>query len=78
HSDKLEIEKVNLSNLIISPYSQPELFKEHRYFLTDDQLLKRNEIIDSRSRLFLIKGGPGTGKTMLLFDLARKYVKEDK
>lgn len=78
YSDKLEIEEVNLSNLIISPYSQPELFKEHRYFLTDDQLLKRNEIIDSRSRLFLIKGGPGTGKTMLLFDLARKYVKEDK
>lgn len=76
--NELEIEKINFSHLIISPYSQPELFKEHKYFLTNEQFSIRNEILSSKKRVFQIKGGPGTGKTMLLFDLARKYVNENK
>lgn len=76
--NELEIEKINFSHLIISPYSQPELFKEHKYFLTNEQFSIRTEILSSQNRVFQIKGGPGTGKTMLLFDLARKYVSENK
>ncbi|HBI1562037.1 TPA: DUF2075 domain-containing protein [Enterococcus faecalis] len=76
--NELEIEKINSSQLIISPYSQPELFKEHQYFLTNEQFSVRNEILTSKKRVFQIKGGPGTGKTLLLFDLARKYVRENK
>lgn len=76
--NEIELENVNLSHLIISPYSQPALFKEHKYFLTNHQFEIRNEIASSSNRIFLIKGGPGTGKTMVLFDLARKYVEEGK
>jgi hypothetical protein len=76
--NEIELDNINLSHLIISPYSQPELFKEHKYFLTDYQFEIRNEIVKSSNRMFLIKGGPGTGKTMLLFDLARKYVDKGK
>lgn len=76
--NELEIEKINFSHLIISPYSQPELFKEHRYFLTSEQFSIRSEILNSSKRVFQIKGGPGTGKTMLLFDLAREYAKDNK
>ncbi|EOS7724706.1 DNA/RNA helicase domain-containing protein [Enterococcus hirae] len=78
YNNELEIEKINFTHLIISPYSQPELFKEHKYFLTNEQFSIRKEILNSRERVFQIKGGPGTGKTMLLFDLARKYVSENK
>lgn len=78
YNDELEVDNINFSRLIISPYSQPELFKEHKYFLTNQQFSIRNEILSSKKRVFQIKGGPGTGKTMLLFDLARKYVSKGK
>lgn len=45
--NELEIEKINFSHLIISPYSQPELFKEHKYFLTNEQFSIRTEILSS-------------------------------
>lgn len=73
---RLEIEDVSLSHLIISPYSQPEEFVRHNYFLTNEQFEVRNEVLKSTQNKFSLIGGPGTGKTLILFDLARKY-KED-
>lgn len=75
---RLELLDVNLSHLIISPYSQPNDFVAHNYFLTNEQLHVRNKILASEQNKFALIGGPGTGKTMVLFDMARKYVNQGK
>ena len=65
------------ADYIISPISSPERFLARKYFLTNQQLFYRNEIMDAVSAkkegeaLFLgITGDSGTGKTLLLYDLA--------
>lgn len=68
-----ELEKLNYSNYIVSPYSEPEKFKNHEYFLNSDQMKIRKAILNSKNRYSAIIGGPGTGKSILLLDIAQKY-----
>ncbi len=68
-----ELSHKDLSDLIISPYSQPKLFAEHVYFLTNEQSEISKKIFNSKSRKIGLIGGAGTGKSMVLFDLAKKY-----
>ncbi len=71
---KNELENINLSKLIISPYSQPNQFANHQYFLTDEQKEVRKDILnDNQYNKFGLIGGPGTGKSMVLVDLAKEY-----
>ena len=64
------------SDYLISPLNTPEKFLNNEYFLTGHQEEIKKKVIkalyDSKSKYFGITGGPGTGKTLLLYDLARE------
>lgn len=69
------------SNFLISPLNSPELFLDRAYFLTDLQVNISKEIkdkIEISNNRFLIEGEPGTGKTLLAFDLGIYYSKKIK
>lgn len=66
---------------LISPLNMPEKFVGNRYFLTQQQETIKNEILSElterktgENELFYrgITGMAGTGKTLLLYDLAKK------
>lgn len=68
------------SNYLISPFMKTKEFINGDYFLTNEQEEIKQKIIDSikcGNKYFLITGGAGTGKTLLTYDLAKKY-KNDK
>lgn len=59
---------------LISPVSEPEKFLEGKYFLTNQQFDFRRRILDhlqsEKAPVVSVTGPAGTGKTLLLFDLA--------
>ena len=72
-----EIERLFRAELyLISPWTQPERFLKKEYFLTcqqrdiERQILKK--IRAEKAGIFSFSGLPGTGKTLLLYDLAMK------
>lgn len=67
------LKDLSLNTMIISPYTQPAEFSSRRYFLTNEQIEVRDNILKSNKRKICLSGGPGTGKTLLLVDVARKY-----
>src|SRR5690625_2566301 len=69
---------LNLNTMIISPYTQPKEFSLRRYFLTNEQIEQRDNILNSTKRKIRLSGGPGTGKTLLLVDVAKKYQEKGK
>lgn len=60
---------------LISPTNTPEKFIRKQYYLTDHQEEIKVKIINSinfgEHKLWGIQGGAGTGKTLLLYDIAR-------
>ncbi len=66
------------SNYLVSPLNTPHKFLDKQYFLTNQQESIRLDIIskiektnESQVGLFFgLTGGPGTGKTLALYDLA--------
>ena len=67
-------------DFIISPYSDIERFKNFKYFLNTEQrkfVTYKLENIDSPYHCML-KGGAGTGKSLVLFDLAKKLTSSGK
>ena len=66
-----------ISEFLISPITTPEPFLERRYFLTNQQQQFRKEILEMAKHpescgFIGITGSPGTGKTLLLYDIARE------
>ncbi|MCM1112759.1 MAG: DUF2075 domain-containing protein [Muribaculum sp.] len=64
-------------DFLISPLNTPQKFIYDQYFLTLQQESIREEIIDcvinkKRYKLWGITGSAGTGKTLLLYDIAKK------
>lgn len=64
------------SEYLISPESNPDKFLQKQYFLSPAQDYVRNEVLKGISSagpcaFFHITGKPCTGKTLLLYDLAR-------
>lgn len=68
-----ELENIDLSKLIISPYSQPDEFSNHKYYLNQLQSKVKEDILNSAFNKICIEGESGTGKSLLLFDIAKHY-----
>ena len=60
---------------LISPVYTPNRFLTGEYFLTGHQEAIRTEIMQSDDRLIGIEGRSGTGKTLLLYDLYRQWIR---
>lgn len=74
-------ELFNPSDYLVSPFNSTEKFVNNQYFLTNQQEDIKAQIlklIDNKLPVFIsITGGPGTGKTLLTYDIV-KYVKDNK
>ena len=69
-------------NILVSPLNSPEKFLKGQYLLTEHQNNIKQWIfeylqIKQIDRFIGVTGGPGTGKTLLIYDLA-KHLQEDK
>lgn len=69
--------KFDITNYLISPLNTPKEFLENKYFLTNQQEEKKNYILKKietkgQKAIFCgITGKAGTGKTLLLYDIAK-------
>lgn len=62
---------------LVSPFNDTERFFKGEYFLTNSQSDIKAHIIKSDQKIYAIKGSAGTGKSLLLYDMA-KELKENK
>lgn len=63
------------SDYLVSPFNNTERFNEGAYFLTKQQQQYKDEILKNMSQFTILEGLPGTGKTLLLYDLAKEFFK---
>lgn len=67
---------------LVSPFNSTIEFLEGRYFLTDHQQTIKENIIHSinndKKNFYAITGGPGSGKTLLMYDIAKTLADEGK
>ena len=73
--------KFDLKNYLVSPFNSPDKFVNGEYFLTNDQERIKNEIKkilgkNIETNIIGIKGAPGTGKTLLVYDIALELIKK--
>lgn len=61
------------SDYLVSPFNDSERFINGLYFLTKQQQEFKDVILKSSSQFIILEGLPGTGKTLLLYDLAKEF-----
>ncbi|HHY72791.1 MAG TPA: ATP-binding protein [Bacillus bacterium] len=70
------------TNYIVSPFNSTDAFIEDKYFLSAQQSTFKREIIQltpmEQSIFIAIKGGSGSGKTLLTYDIAKEYMRQSK
>ncbi|KPN80761.1 hypothetical protein RZ56_00370 [Apilactobacillus kunkeei] len=62
---------------LTSPFNDTQKFLDSDYILTASQIDKKKKIMSSENNVFL-KGGHGTGKTLLAYDIAKTYLRDNK
>lgn len=71
----------NPTNYLVSPFNSPDKFIERKYFLTKQQEEIKTKVCKSidphQSQYLAITGKPGTGKTLLIYDIVCDLVKVD-
>ena len=69
-----------VSQFVLSPTEHPEKFINKEYFLTQQQQQIKKSVLENINDNHIIKiaGGPGTGKTLLLYELAVNLAKNSK
>lgn len=65
---------------LVSPNASPEKFINEQYFLTSQQEYIKNKILGiiNYKNIIKITGEAGTGKTLLLFDIAKEFANTNK
>ena len=74
-------EKFNPSNYLISPFSKTEEFINDEYFLTQRQEELEKSIyadIEQGINYIILSGDAGSGKTLLTYHIAKKYINDGK
>lgn len=70
------------SKFLISPFNCTEKFINNEYFLTENQSDVKKKILkelsDTPFMFFTISANAGTGKTLLVYDIAKEYMSLDK
>lgn len=69
------------TNYLVSPFNSPDAFIEDKYFLSAQQSTYKREILSAdiaNQSIFSIVGGPGTGKSLLTYDIAKEYIRQGK
>lgn len=62
------------SNYLVSPFNSTKSFLNNEYFLTNHQEDIIRTITTKTGKKFTIEGGAGTGKTLLVYHLAKIYL----
>lgn len=82
--DKVDLDKVFLpSNILVSPLNSTDRFLQEDYLLTEHQENIKKVVLayvetNIQGCFAGITGGPGTGKTLLIYDIAREIAKSKK
>ncbi len=77
---KFTLDEVNaffdIKNYLVSPFNDVKKFLEDKYFLTNHQQDIVREIVENpqNKSVFGIKGNPGTGKSLLVYHIAKKLI----
>ena len=76
-------EIISPSHYLVSPFNDIAKFMNNEYFLTNQQLQIKKEILKdvyelSQYKFYKIVGDAGTGKTLLIYDLAKELSKNKK
>lgn len=70
------------SNYLISPFNSTDKFIDGEYFLTSAQQKIReeikNELLINPFMFFCISANAGTGKTLLMYDIAKELIRDNK
>ena len=68
----------HINNFLVSPFNNVDRFIEDKYYLTNIQLDTKIDILKNlkKHNFSIIDAKPGTGKSLLLYDLAKELRKE--
>lgn len=87
HQENLFVDDIETlfppDQFLVSPFNSTAEFIRSNYFLTNQQYEFKNKIIqfvedDTAGNFCAITGGPGSGKTLLLYDIARTLMESGK
>lgn len=82
--ETVDLDRVFLpSNILVSPLNSTDRFLQEDYLLTEHQENIKKAVLayvgtNTRGRFAGITGGPGTGKTLLIYDIAREIANQRK
>lgn len=72
--DDVKIEDLFIpSKYLVSPFNDTDRFLFNDYLLTESQKAKKTQILNNQDNEIFIFGNAGTGKTLLLYDIAKYY-----